>query len=275
MTPRTDRSWHWPHLFLLTLLPMYGWLTRDNAAAPAMLGWLALNVLVLAGAERLRRFRGDWQPAGADIRRDAGAWSLNAVADTLAAAAVAMLALRLSSSALDWPPVVQIVAGVWLAEFGSYWLHRLSHGDTWLWRVHLLHHRPSKLNLANSLTAHPLNAFYDKFARAVPLVVLGFDASAIVAISLFQLTQSLVTHANVRGRIGWLNHLIGSAELHRLHHSDDPADAGNFGTAVPLWDQLFGTFRYRPAPAQVGVYTPAAYPGEHQLKALLAWPWRR
>ena len=80
---------------------------------------------------------------------------------------------------------------------------------------------------------------------------------------------------NVRGRIGWLNYLIGSVELHRLHHSNDPADAANFGTALPLWDQLFGSFRYRSPPREVGVYTPQSYPGEHQLWALLAWPWRR
>lgn len=275
MTVEHPQPWHWPHLALLALLPIWWWITRDFDATPVVLGWLAFNVMVLAGAERTLRFRADWNPQHADLKRDAGAWSMNALADALAGAAIALVGARLTSGIVDWPLLLQIVVGAGIAEFGSYWLHRISHGDNWLWRVHLLHHRPHKLNLANALTAHPLNAFYDKLAHVLPLVVLGFDAQAIVAIALFQLTQALVTHANVRGRIGWLNLLIGSAELHRLHHSNDPADAANFGTALPLWDQVFGTFRHRPAPAQVGVYTPAAYPGEHQLWALLAWPWRR
>ncbi|MEJ5999908.1 sterol desaturase family protein [Paucibacter soli] len=49
--------------------------------------------------------------------------------------------------------------------------------------------------------------------------------------------------------------LLGfSAELHRWHHSVRAAEAHNFGTALPLWDQLFGSYVYRPgqAPGRVG-----------------------
>ena len=275
MSTDSTHTWHWPHLALLALLPLYLWLTLHLPATLILAGWLALNVIALASSEWMLRFRRDWRPQRADLQRDAGVWSMNIVADALVGAAVALLGAGLSTGVLDWPLLLQIAVGAWIAEFGSYWLHRLSHGENWLWRVHLLHHRPHKLNLANALTAHPLNAFYDKLARVLPLVLLGFDARAMIAISLFQLTQSLVTHANVRGRIGWLNYLIGSSELHRLHHSNNPAEAGNFGTALPLWDQLFGSFRYSTSPRQVGVYTPQSYPGEHQLLALLAWPWRR
>ncbi len=275
MSTDSIRAWHWPHLALLALLPAYAWTTRHFDATPVLLGWLALNVLLLASAERSNRYRVHWRPQRADLQRDAGVWTMATVADAFAGVFVALLGTRLSSGTPDWPLLLQIPVGACIAEFGSYWLHRLSHGDNWLWRVHLMHHRPSKLNLANALTAHPFNVFYDKLARLLPLVLLGLDGKAIVAISLFQLTQSLITHANVRGRIGWLNYLIGSSELHRLHHSNNPAEAGNFGTALPLWDQLFGSFRYSTSPRQVGVYTPQSYPGEHQLLALLAWPWRR
>ncbi len=34
---------------------------------------------------------------------------------------------------------------------------------------------------------------------------------------------------------------------------------------MPLWDQLFGTFRRGPSPARVGVFSPASYPGELEL----------
>ena len=69
-----------------------------------------------------------------------------------------------------------------------------------------------------------------------------------------------------------LDRLIGSARLHRLHHSTQEADAGNFGTALPLWDQVFGTYRRGAAPVAVGVFDPGRYPGELQLRALLLWP---
>ncbi len=159
-----------------------------------------------------------------------------------------------------------------LAEFGSYWLHRLSHRGGWLWRVHLMHHRPERLNLGNALNAHPINALYDKLARIAPLLLLGFSSDAIEIATLFAITQSLVTHANIAGTIGPLNYIIGSAELHRMHHSTDPDQAGNFGTALPYWDQVFGTFRYGGAPKDVGVFDPSHYPGEHEFGALLRWP---
>ena len=89
-------------------------------------------------------------------------------------------------------------------------------------------------------------------------------------------TQSFATHANSRGTLGWLNYLIGSAELHRWHHSVNIAEAQNFGTALPFWDQLFGTFRWRGGePVALGVKTSAQQPGEHDIRGLLSYPFSR
>jgi sterol desaturase/sphingolipid hydroxylase (fatty acid hydroxylase superfamily) len=269
------RRLHWPHLLLLAALPV--WL---QASAPVpdeirLLGWLAASFMVLGLGERLRPHRNDWRPGLPALRRDGSVLALNAVVDALATAALALLAIRAFAAASALPPWLQLIAGALLAELGSYALHRWSHREGWLWRVHLLHHRPGQLNLANALTAHPLNALYDKLARLLPLLLLGLSPEAIIAITAFGLLQSLATHANIAGTIGPLDYLIGSAELHRLHHSTREQEAGNFGTSLPLWDQLFGTYRRGPAPAQVGVFEPAKYPGELRLGALLAWPFLR
>lgn len=270
------RDWHWPHLALLALWPVWTGLviSREVPASAALLAWLVSNVAVLAFGERWRPHRRDWAPSRAHLKRDGTVWGLNLLADSAAGAAVAVAAMALTRSAIDAPLWLQIALGIFVAEFGSYWLHRWSHAGNWLWRVHLLHHRPGRMNTANALTAHPLNAIYDHLARALPLVALGLQPDALLAVALFGLTQSLVTHANVAGHIGWLDTVVGSAGLHRLHHSTNPADAGNFGTTVPLWDQLFGTYRRGAAPARVGVFEAANYPGELELGRLLAWPFR-
>lgn len=269
------RRLHWPHLLLLAALPV--WL-QASASAPdelRLLGWLAASFVVLGLGERLRPYRRDWQPRLPALKRDGSVLALNAVVDALATAALALLAIRAFAHANALPLWLQIVAGALLAELGSYTLHRWSHREGWLWRVHLLHHRPSQLNIANALTAHPINALYDKLARLLPLVLLGLSPDAIIAITAFGLLQSLATHANIAGTLGPLVYLIGSAELHRLHHSTREEEAGNFGTSLPLWDQLFGTYRRGPTPTQVGVFEPAKYPGEFRLGALLAWPFTR
>ncbi len=263
---------HWPHLVLLGALPGWFLLMRHDPPTLVVFGWLLINALLLLAAEQLQPYRPDWRWRKADLPRDGGVFGLNVVADGVAAALVSLLAIGLTPASSTLPFAIELPLALVTAEFGSYWLHRLSHRGGWWWRVHLLHHRPERLNAGNALTAHPFNALYDKLARTLPLVALGFSDDALLVATLFALTQSLVTHANVAGTIGPLNYLLGSAELHRLHHSTNPADAGNFGTALPLWDQVFGTFHYGHKPAAVGVFDPSHYPGEHEVGALLRWP---
>lgn len=269
------QRWNWPHLLLLAAwLPWWHW-SRAGDHAIALLGWLVVALMLLSLAERLQPYRADWQPRAADLQRDAGLWTLNGLVDALAGAGLLWLALQAAPGDTGWPLGVQILLGIPLAEFGSYWLHRYSHGPRWLWRVHVLHHRPDRVNLANSLTAHPLNAILDRSVRLLPLLLLGWQADALLAVGLFHLTQSLAVHSNIAGSLGVLTPWIGNAALHRVHHSDQPADAGNYGTDLPLWDRLFGTWRPPTPVAGVGVYEPAHYPGEHAVTALLLWPWRR
>lgn len=278
MSTRTRLAdWHWPHAFLLTLLPLVwavaGWRGWDATATLA--GWLLLNLIALGVAERVRPFRHDWQPAASHLRRDGSVLGMNLVADAAVGTALTAAAIAWLPGQSTWPLAIQIGVGVLAAEFASYWLHRLSHSAHWLWGVHLLHHRPGALNVANALTAHPINAVYEKLARLGPLLLLGLSPDALLAVAMFGLTQGLVTHANVAGRIGPLNWILGSAELHRLHHSTREDEAKNFGTSLPIWDLVFGT--YRPAttaPVQVGVFEPSRYPDELALAALLVWPFR-
>lgn len=267
-------EWHWAHLGLLAMLPVVAMLSANLRWAPTttLSAWLLLNIVVLAAAERWMPFRDDWRPSRRHLLRDAFAWVLNLATDSIVTIALTVVAIAWRPGENDWPLAWQIIVGLLTGEFGSYWLHRWSHREGWLWRVHMLHHRPDRLNLANSVLAHPVNAAYDKAARLLPLLLLGLTPDALLMIALFGLTQSLVTHANVAGSIGPLDRLIGSAELHRLHHSTQESQAGNFGTALPLWDQVFGTYRRGAAPSTVGVFDPDAYPGEFELGRLLWWP---
>lgn len=269
-------QWHWVHLGLLAAIPAY-WLVQRALGLPAvagLMGWLVLNIAVLWLAEKSRPHRNDWHPRVPELKRDAGMLSLNVVADGLADVILLGVAVTVAGAigTRDAPLAAQVVAGIAIAELGSYWLHRLSHEGGWLWRVHVVHHLPQSVNTANSFNAHPINALYNKVARVAPLVLLGFSADAIFFVALFGLTQGMAVHANVRGRMGWLNWVVGSAELHRMHHSHDLAQARNFGTTVPIWDQLFGTFRAPQPVRRVGVLDAGSYPDSTDLAALLRWP---
>jgi len=263
---------HWPHLALLAAWPLVWWLSEGLPAQVVLFGWLVLNAVVLGIGERLRPFRREWHPTPAHLRRDGSVFAMNLLSDGVATALIAWAVVAFGGGRNQWPLAAQLAIALTLAEFGSYWMHRLAHAEGWWWRAHLLHHRPERMNLANAVTAHPLNTLWDKLARMLPLALLGFDDRATIAVAMFSIMQSLVSHANIAGHIGRLDYAIGSAVLHRLHHSTRERDAGNFGTALPLWDQIFGTYRRGPAPERVGVFEPWRYPGELALRALLLWP---
>jgi sterol desaturase/sphingolipid hydroxylase (fatty acid hydroxylase superfamily) len=61
----------------------------------------------------------------------------------------------------------------------------------------------------------------------------------VSAISIF----GPVAHSNLHLRLPRLAHrLVLTPQLHRLHHSIEPAARGNYTNVLPVWDLLFGTF---------------------------------
>ena len=69
-------------------------------------------------------------------------------------------------------------------------------------------------------------------------------------------------HANIDVELGWLGYLIMGPAHHRLHHSTVLGEAGNFASAITIWDIVFGTFVYEPGrvPESVGVVSPDTFP---------------
>lgn len=270
-----------PHLAVLAALPIHvlaaqraGW-SASLTLAVGTLGALAWLMV----AERCSPWRAEWAPTAPDLRRDAVFFGANALTDALLSlllhgGAILLAAAGLTSGfAAAWPAWLALPVAVALGELGPYALHRWSHRGGWAWRVHGVHHRPGALHASNNFTTHPLNVVWNRLARTLPWLALGFDPQVLVAAALFVQVQSFATHANIAGTIGPLNRLIGSAELHRWHHSTVLAEARNFGTAIPLWDQVFGSYWLpaRPGPARVGIDDPA-WPDAHDWRRLLGLP---
>lgn len=274
--PTNRHGWHWPHLLLLALLWPASALGPSIPDTLRLASWLVFNLALLGFVERLVPQRVDWHPTSTELVGDAGLLGLNDLIDAvfkLGMAAIALPLVVVPPSPL--PGWAAFVLGVIAAELGSYLLHRLSHEGGWLWRVHLLHHRPEKLHVANALSVHPIHAVLDGLARFLPLSLLGLDSGTLMQVTMFHLTQAVVSHANIRGHIGPLQWLVGDAERHRLHHSCRRSDAGNFGTDIPLWDLLLGTHRHGPAPAEVGLFDRRQDPQPGQWGRLLAFPFLR
>ena len=122
---------------------------------------------------------------------------------------------------------------------------------------------------------HPLNALVNAVLIQAVMLLLGLPPQAVFAAFLLMDLQTMVSHFNVDIRAGFLNYLFVGTELHRYHHSADVAEAKNFGTVIPCWDLVFGTFLYRPGrvPAALGAGD-GGYPRSGEFWKVMALPFK-
>lgn len=171
----------------------------------------------------------------------------------------------------EWPFVLQVVLVTLLAELGKYWGHRWHHSHRALWWLHALHHSSQRLYALNNFRLHPLEYVVKHALSMLPLMLLGAPVDALLAyIALTQPVQML-QHVNLPLRHGWLNYFFSTNTLHQWHHSRERSEGNcNFGSALVVWDQVFGTY-HNPtgsaSPAQVGLYEGSAYPANKPFVA--------
>ncbi|WP_342113420.1 sterol desaturase family protein [Pseudoduganella sp. OTU4001] len=230
----------------------------------------AVAALLLAMlAERRMPYRAAWGRPQGDVATDLASTALLfALVDpllkwlapiaVLAALGGTPLAGMLAIFPTGWPFALQVVLAALLAEFGSYWSHRLHHTQPALWWLHALHHDSERLYALNNFRIHPLNYALNYLLGIVPLLVIGVPQEVMLGYFALSLPVLMTQHANLPLQNGWLNYIFSTNEVHRWHHSAKEGEGdSNFGRALVIWDQVFGTFRYHPQrndPTRVGLY---------------------
>ncbi len=261
--------------------------SAGGPTATALTVWSALMLALVAGLERLRPFEPRWRrpEAGASVWADGlSAAVLLGVLEPLLKAGLPLLAEVLRERLpgvghwpLDGAPLAwQILAALLWVEFAKYGSHRLHHEWRGLWALHAMHHAPARLHWLNNLRFHPLNHLLNSAASLLPLLLMGVPAEVLLGVLALTQPVLMLQHANVRTRNGWLNAVLSTNEAHRWHHGAHPSEAhSNYGSALLLWDHVFGTYRAADAhsrPRAVGLFdTSAHYPAHGSyLQQLLA-----
>ncbi|MFZ3088877.1 MAG: sterol desaturase family protein [Methylotenera sp.] len=143
----------------------------------------------------------------------------------------------------SWPIWMQVLLMVLLADFLRYWLHRAAHTNKYLWRLHSVHHSVEKLYWLNTGRFHPLEKILQVLMDSLPFLLMGVDEKILGLYYIAYATNGFLQHSNIQFRFGLLNYVIGSADLHRWHHSKEPSESNtNYGNNVIIWDLLFGTW---------------------------------
>lgn len=209
--------------------------------------WLVLWLLLL---ERRMPFRREWLRADGQLKADLAHTLLDkglVQFTIIQLMSLPFFAHRGSGAVGELPLPLQVLIGLVASEFGLYWAHRLSHEWPLLWRFHALHHSVRRLWIVNTGRFHFIDSNVSVIASLPFLVLSGISMDAIIWVSAITAYIGLLTHCNVAMHCGWLNYIFNTPNLHRWHHSTNPAEGNtNYGQNLLLWDQLFGTFFVRP-----------------------------
>jgi sterol desaturase/sphingolipid hydroxylase (fatty acid hydroxylase superfamily) len=153
------------------------------------------------------------------------------------------------------PWALQFVGALLLGELFAWTVHRACHRSPLLWRIHAMHHSSERMYVFAAARNHPMNAVLMHAGHVLPAALLGASPEVLALCGVFTGVNGLLQHCNVDLRLGWLNGVLATADLHRWHHSADRAESDtNFGNNLIVWDRVFGTYALPPGrPAKVGL----------------------
>jgi sterol desaturase/sphingolipid hydroxylase (fatty acid hydroxylase superfamily) len=156
---------------------------------------------------------------------------------------------------LAFSPALAFIVNFAILDLADYWRHRLSHRIGWWYGVHSLHHAEEQMTFWSDDRSHVLEDAITYVWLITVGLAIGIPSMQFPFLILcFRLLGSM-SHSNTRVRYGWLGeHIFISPQFHRTHHALRAAGrrSCNFGTALSLWDILFGTARFRDNTVETG-----------------------
>jgi sterol desaturase/sphingolipid hydroxylase (fatty acid hydroxylase superfamily) len=177
--------------------------------------------------------------------------------------------------ARELPWVAQLVAIMLLTDIAQYWLHRAFHRVPFLWRFHAVHHSARSMDWIAGARMHFAEIIVLRSVTATPMLVIGFDESAIQAYMLVVYVYSTFIHSNLRGSFGILEQLLVVPRFHHWHHGiEKEAVDVNFAIHFPFLDRLFGT-HHLPEGQWPTAYGVAGHPVPKGYWRQLLYPFRR
>ena len=161
------------------------------------------------------------------------------------AAQLRLTALEAVAIWLREHPIIGTLTSVLLIDMARYWVHRLSHGVSWLWRLHAVHHSDTDLDATTGFRHHPFEYLLVSAIMTLFYILIGVPVAALVIYGMLAASIAPFTHANTK-LPDWLEHALNKIfvtnQFHALHHSVDMREGNsNFGIVFSIWDRLFAT----------------------------------
>jgi sterol desaturase/sphingolipid hydroxylase (fatty acid hydroxylase superfamily) len=185
---------------------------------------------------------------------------------------------------LSWPIAdvgLSFLAGFLFLDLLRYLVHRCEHAVPFFWRFHALHHSDPDVDVTTSVRHHPIEYVLTSTVYWIAMIVLDIPVVVVLSHGLAVFGTAAVQHGNIRlpERLeGWLQSVLVTVDLHRIHHSVAFAEANsNYGAVLAIWDRLFGTYtRLTRAQHDSIIFGVRELPRRDALRpaAMLLTPWR-
>jgi len=157
----------------------------------------------------------------------------------------------------DLPIAAVVLIAIIVMDFALYWQHRLFHSARWGWALHRLHHADAAMDISTAVRFNPAEALVSMLYKSALTLFLGLPVVAVLAFEAWLAVGSIIEHANVRlspRADATIRRIWVTPAMHRVHHSAHGDDHNhNYGFALSIWDQMFGTYRKREGGTQIGL----------------------
>lgn len=198
---------------------------------------------------------------------------------TVAAAAMAADSRLGLLNLFDLSAATKLGLAILLLDMWTYWWHRANHRFPILWRFHRVHHSDPQMDVTTAVRFHPGELLASAGLRLLLIVSLGLPLLALILYDGVVTAAAQFHHSNVG--LGpwdkWVQRLIVSPNMHKLHHSQLRGETNsNYSTVLSVWDRLFRTFRDRDNYHSIRFGVPKLDSDLFQsLKGLALTPFRR
>jgi sterol desaturase/sphingolipid hydroxylase (fatty acid hydroxylase superfamily) len=155
-----------------------------------------------------------------------------------------------TDSALAWG------LGFVLTDLCHYAFHRSAHRVNLLWGVHQPHHSSEDFNLSTALRKGIFQQLFD-WPFFLPLAIAGFPLQMYLVLKSLQFVYQFWLHTQWIGKLGWIEQVLVTPSLHRVHHAQNPEYVDkNYAGVFILWDRIFDSYAEERAPVVYGITTP-------------------
>jgi sterol desaturase/sphingolipid hydroxylase (fatty acid hydroxylase superfamily) len=126
-------------------------------------------------------------------------------------------------------------------EFAYYADHRLAHRVGLLWAIHAIHHSSNEFNHTTAARGFFLDPKI-KLLFSLPAALIGIEPVVFLAVVVAGNAYGIWNHASWVPRLGWVDRVLMTPKMHKVHHANQPQYIDrNYSQVTLLFDRLLGT----------------------------------